>query len=181
MEFDPATVDGQLRLRQRYALATLFESTGGPNWDTTTNWLETTECDWFGLECNNNDEIDWLELDAPRLDQCCRGNGLDGSIPVELFLLTSLVVVDIGANGMTGQIPSWIGQWSSLTRLSLAGNDFAGELPTELGTLTRLDQLFLHRTSLSGNLTELVCPWFDGRDLLADCDEIACDCCTGCV
>jgi hypothetical protein len=75
------------RLYQRYALAVLFYSTEGESWDTeynTTKWLSiASECEWetaaSGEICGENSRLLALEL-----------QGLGGSVPTELELLTGL-------------------------------------------------------------------------------------------
>jgi hypothetical protein len=188
------------QLRQRYALAALYFSTGGHNsrWSTAESWLDpsVSECDWFGISCGddnptgvggfNVDEtvVTIVDLDAEREGECCEGNGLLGTLPIDLFLLTSLRVLDVGANDLTGTIPTEIGFMTSLTKLSLATNKgFTGMLPTEIGRLTMLESGFFHDTQFVGNLTATVCPTFFARGgyLWADCREVACDCCTNCL
>jgi hypothetical protein len=47
----------------RYALATFFESTAGDNWTESTNWLSIeSECNWYGISCDDNGHIDAFEL-----------------------------------------------------------------------------------------------------------------------
>lgn len=72
-------------LLQRYALATLYFSTGGEQWGTSTGWLtDAAECDWYTSStisriCDFNGNIVELNLS---------GNNLVGSIPPELNLLS---------------------------------------------------------------------------------------------
>jgi hypothetical protein len=50
-------------IQQRYVLATLFESTEGDSWSNTTGWLSLeSECSWYGIVCNDEDEIERFEL-----------------------------------------------------------------------------------------------------------------------
>lgn len=190
------------RLRQRYALAALYYSTGGgggdnnSRWITATSWLDplVSECDWFGISCGEGAVVDsgvhydtvvtGVDLDATREGDCCQGNGLLGTLPTDLFLLTSVRLLDVGANDLTGTIPTEIGFMTSLTKLSLATNKgFTGMLPTEIGRLTMLESGFFHDTKFVGNLTATICPTFYARggDLWADCREVACACCTNCL
>ena len=73
------------RLLQRYALATLYYSTGGEQWTTSPAWLsDAHECDWYttdqaGRACDNNDNYVQLEL---------QGNNLVGTLPLEILLLS---------------------------------------------------------------------------------------------
>jgi hypothetical protein len=176
------------RLRQRYALAALYYSATGSRWYTTTSWLDplVSECDWFGISCGdigvNDTVVTRVDLDAAREGDCCQGNGLVGTLPTDLFLLTSVRLLDVGANDLTGTIPTEIGFMTSLTKLSLATNKgFTGMLPTELGRLTMLESGYFHDTKLVGNLTATLCLTSAGSELWADCWEVACACCTNCL
>jgi hypothetical protein len=46
-------------------------------------------------------------------------NGFEGEIPVQLFSLTGLKVLELDDNEMEGTIPAEIGQLTELTRLEL--------------------------------------------------------------
>lgn len=74
---------------QRYALATFYYSTNGPDWDIEADWLsDLDECLWYtddiGAFCSDGS--------VSRLDfyQSRSGNNLNGSIPVEIAFLSSL-------------------------------------------------------------------------------------------
>jgi hypothetical protein len=69
---------------QRYALATLFFSTNGANWDKKGDWMsDFDECGWYNSDSGlcRDDSIDKLSLDS---------NKLVGTIPNEIALLTKL-------------------------------------------------------------------------------------------
>jgi hypothetical protein len=78
------------RLYQRYALAVFFYATNGNSWENSTGWLsDANECTWYSFA------FEW-DYDP----SVCEGsrfsilkfnsNGLDGSIPTELELLSDL-------------------------------------------------------------------------------------------
>jgi Leucine-rich repeat (LRR) protein len=105
--------------------------------------------------------------------------GLDGTIPAELQLSTTLqtfslhdnflegsipwlkfsenlVDLDLGSNSFSGVLPMEIGRFANLTSLHLAKNDFSGTIPSTIGQLTSLRKLDLSRNDLNGMLpTEL--------------------------
>ncbi|CAB9498121.1 Leucine rich repeat N-terminal domain [Seminavis robusta] len=186
------------RLLQRFILATWFYATDGPSWFNNSHWLSYTEheCHWFQnsfpihvlsylpyeypdpmtTPCRNMSNLDtgW-QYEHLSLAQ----NGLDGIIPNELFLLTSLKSIDFGLNlnlrgkllvgdqisklsklqflgisntAMHGSIPTEIGTLTNLVDLSLAFEQLTGVIPTEIGKLTLLKYLSSHRTQLQGPL-----------------------------
>ncbi|CAB9506900.1 Leucine Rich Repeat [Seminavis robusta] len=119
------------RIVQKFALVTLFYATDGHRWTTNTSWLShhVHECNWFkhqsfslrdfrskffpgyfkefknisGAPSCHNDTGLYQHL---WLDQ----NNLVGSIPEELFLLTSLKTLSIGRNRIEGTISTRVGQ-----------------------------------------------------------------------
>jgi hypothetical protein len=67
---------------QRYALATLFYSTNGDSWSNNTLWLDSgEECNGWGVSCTNTGAVSQLALYS---------NNLEGTVPPEIGLLTSL-------------------------------------------------------------------------------------------
>jgi hypothetical protein len=89
---------GKRSLIQRYALATLYYSTGGDQWFTNYKWLtDSNECEWYNTKwsegwesdssgirtfCSNEDDGD-LEMIF------LQGNNLHGQVPLELSLLSN--------------------------------------------------------------------------------------------
>ncbi|CAB9516337.1 LRR receptor-like serine threonine-protein kinase [Seminavis robusta] len=163
---------------------------------TSDPWLSyginTTECNWFSpaftereTACfsnnhnNNNDTINggsnsmYQVLDASR-------NNLQGSMPQEIGLLSSLESLNLGWNPqLVGPIVTQIGQLTSLREIvinscsltgsvpkeigllnqtleicSLLDNDFRGTLPREFWALTNLKEIKLGQTQLSGSIPE---------------------------
>lgn len=146
------------RLLQRFALATLYYSTGGDaDWINTTGWLNATihECRWNGVGCGpdvaNDDQAD---REITRLDM--PDNGMSGSIPAELEKLTNLQLLRLGSARLSGAIPTELGNLGALTSLSLRTIPPAGGsmselgIPPELGLLTKLQELWLESISLAG-------------------------------
>ncbi|CAB9529449.1 LRR receptor-like serine threonine-protein kinase [Seminavis robusta] len=68
-------------------------------------------------------------------------NGLTGTLPTELGLMTNLTDVSVLANAVTGTIPTELGRLTLLTSLHLASNSLEGTLPSELWLLTSLESL----------------------------------------
>jgi hypothetical protein len=82
------------RLFQRYALAVLYYSTNGESWVNSTGWLSYDhECDWYALSsaaCGYVHRVRRLDFYK---------NGLNGSIPTELALLSELQYVSFVGDG----------------------------------------------------------------------------------
>ena len=135
-----------VRLVQRDALMKLYESLSGDDWTDNSNWGTKTDLDtWFGVETDENDNVDTLKLKA---------NGLSGEIPAEIGLLTHLRVLDLSFNdSLAGTIPPEIGNLENLKELELRRNNLSGEIPADIGLLTHLRVLNLSfNDSLAGTI-----------------------------
>lgn len=163
------------RIQQRFALATIYYAMDGDGWTDNKNWLSYNhhECTWYSTY------LPWYlvkhELNSPNAkrvwdDPVCYDddgqqhyqhlklylNALKGTIPLEIFLLTSLKAVHMLGNKITGTLSSGFWKLSELEGLALMGNEITGSLPTELGLLTSLKVLAAYANSLSGTIpTEL--------------------------
>merc|ERR1719329_341833 len=79
------------------ALVVLYDATNGDEWDDSTNWLSDAPlCEWYGIDCNNDDDVVRIDL---------YGNNLQGSIPSELGLLINLRLLFLTDNLLTGTLP----------------------------------------------------------------------------
>ncbi|CAB9504669.1 LRR receptor-like serine threonine-protein kinase [Seminavis robusta] len=190
------------RIRQRFALAAFYYSTGGPeHWDITDGWLsyKVHECQWWsrgspsipgetydaataetfqqysspcGATYNKNPGSvdDFTVNNIGTYEHLWQwGNGLHGSLPPELFWLSSLKsisiapqLLELNATTLTdkrdrflsGSLPSEIGDCTSLEVLLLANNFINGTLPPQLSQLTSLSYLRLTQNDLSGSIPE---------------------------
>ncbi len=129
----------------RAALVALYDSTGGANWKTNTNWNSSAAIGtWYGVATDDAGRVVSLNLDR---------NSLSGSIPAALGDLTNLVKLDLYGNDLSGSIPAALGDLTNLKELLLWGNDYlTGSIPAELGDLTNLETLRLEWNSLSGSI-----------------------------
>ncbi len=117
----------------RAALVALYNSTNGPNWHGSANWLSDAPLGgWHGVTTGNNGRVIELNLNW---------NGLSGEIPPELGNLANLTELALGSNQLSGEIPSKLANLSNLTVLRLHGNQLSGEIPPELGNLANLTLL----------------------------------------
>lgn len=165
---------------QRFALATFFYATGGQDgrgWVGDDNWLSygSNECDWFASDnlgpSNPELEMYGVEASYPPLafasGLCGMGNesdgsverlafnanGLKGTLPQELSLLTSLKIFGLLANPVTGTIPTEMGQLTNLEFFgSVVSMKIGGSLPSELGNARNLTHLIFFRGQLTGSI-----------------------------
>jgi Leucine-rich repeat (LRR) protein len=163
------------RLSHRFALATLYYSTGGDMWRTRAGWLDKGlhECLWQGVVCANvtsnavsycKDQQGVLrvvsdnilnETEVESID--LSGNGLNGSLPQEMSLLATANIQSMAleSNAISGSIPSGLGELTSLQYLSLSQNAIEG-IPPSLGNLRRLRTLQLFQNQLKGQIPPAV-------------------------
>lgn len=142
---------------QRFVLATLFYATRGDHWSRNLSWMAypESECDWYNNKfnsiCNGARQLHTLSLPD---------NALQGTIPEELELLSSLNIVELQNNDLHGKFPRRIwSSWKHLVFLNLQNNSLSGTLPSDIGALaiaTNLNTLNLRSNQFSGYLpTEL--------------------------
>ncbi|CAB9524481.1 Leucine Rich Repeat [Seminavis robusta] len=158
------------RIKQRFTLTAIYFATNGDDWTDNTNWLRYNvhECEWynqpsFGLKhvlaqlypdyligfhevtptiCNDDGIYHHLWLDQ---------NHLVGSLPHELYLLTSLQTFSAVFNELEGGISSQIGLLTNLEGMDLAFSfQKAGTIPSEIGMATSLRVLGLVSNGLEG-------------------------------
>lgn len=118
----------------RKALVALYESAGGEHWHNNDNWLSDRPVgEWHNV---------WV---SPRTGRVVHidlsGNGLSGSIPAEVGLLTELDGLRLGGNRLSGEIPRELGHLTNLNSLTLYDNALVGRVPQDL-TQLRLDMFW---------------------------------------
>jgi Leucine-rich repeat (LRR) protein len=173
---DPSLLNyTEARLRQRYALATFFHSTGGNNvWAQSNHWLDyqVHECEWyfagsfkvFGLgqtarsPCSSRQRMDkenytnYTDDESYKLLWLNRNN-VTGPIPREVYWLTSLESIDLGVNQVHGSIDSGhIQALQNLRQLSFPANQLTGPIPKGLGFLSKLEILYFGKNFMTGTL-----------------------------
>ena len=148
------------RLIDVYAVATFFFSTGGISWTNNTKWKSGDPvCIWHGIDCDENGHVIAMQLAnnslagtvPPELGMLAprpvgpRGdwtmglekldlshNRIQGTIPEQVDLLTSIEEFLVADNGLWGSIPAGISQWGFLRTASFTGNNLSGEIPEHL-------------------------------------------------
>ena len=150
------------------ALLALYNGTDGPNWYSSSGWLQTdTPCSWSGVTCANGTNVTALsrftaDMSGPipaelanltQLQSLILGhNYLSGPIPIQLGSLTKLTNLELELNQLSGPIPTELGNLAQLEHLSLSGNHLSGPIPAQLGKLTNLGNLVLSKNLLSGTI-----------------------------
>lgn len=139
------------KIVERYVLAIFFYATNGGDWDNAYDFLSNSPvCDWKGQDdfqngvrfCSEEGSVTMLHIEE---------NGIEGSIPTYLGLLSNLSSLDLPGNLISGTIPKELSKLTKLTaRLDLSGNQLTGTLSPSLGNLTDLTELRLNENRLVG-------------------------------
>ena len=102
----PSDVPSVIPDPERDALWALYTGANGEGWRDNTNWLsDESICDWYNVYCNSEGHVFVLSLS---------NNNLDGTIPTEFGLLTSLQYLFVDGNDLEGMIPTEFGLLKSL-------------------------------------------------------------------
>jgi hypothetical protein len=114
-------------------------------------------------------------------------NQIGGTLPTVFGRLNQLKDFEAYSNILTGPIPTEYGKLERILTLNLYGNGLTGVIPTELGPLESLRYGFLGlaNNSFTGSVANVFCnttmyPDLPPVGLSADCEELACPCCTDC-
>eukprot|EP00980_Cylindrotheca_fusiformis_P009934 scaffold2195_cov132-Cylindrotheca_fusiformis.AAC.18 len=113
------------------------------------------------------------QLDALQV----HNNLLSGNIPTELGLIEALRTLQLNDNQIDGTIPQELFDLADLQVLALESNQLIGEVPTALVSLPFLTALTVYNNQISGTMPVESC---NLAILIADCEEIVCECCTEC-
>jgi len=166
---DTASSSGISLLLQRYALAVLYFTTNGTEWLRNASFLSNQHvCYWNETLYDDNNNSDTSSTSITGVTSCTDdgritaislgNNNLQGSIPYEIGMISSLQSLFLQNNSLTGTIPSSI---ESLPRLQLFwafDNVLTGSVPlfassTKNGTSnTMLNSLDLSVNNLTGTL-----------------------------
>jgi hypothetical protein len=160
---------------QRWTLAVLYYSTGGPNWKTEqlpdtyaagkSPWLSySDECLWEssnegtqGRICDSDNNYFAIHL---------RKIGLTGTLPAELGLLSDhMSLLFFNSNELTGSLPTELGQLTALEKINLQYNNFSGSLPTELGQWGALTIAAMGNNQFSGSIPSEMGLWGSCRTI----------------
>ncbi|XWS75478.1 hypothetical protein CRYUN_Cryun01aG0092300 [Craigia yunnanensis] len=135
-------------------------------------------CEWPGLSCNGAGSVTkigvrefFIHDKFEKLNFSCfqnlvyldvAFNGIVGSIPPQIGVLSSLKFLDLSFNNLTGELTSSLGKLTKLKVLNVSYNLIESYIPLELGNLRSLVYLQLDNCriigpipSTLGNLTNL--------------------------
>ncbi len=120
-------------------------STGGEKWsDRSWNDTKVPMCSRTGVTCNGEGSVVGLNL---------RGQGLSGTLPLELGFLPNLVELDLSHNYLSGHVPEELAL-APLESILLSENNLSGYVPESL----------CRKRGINGN----------GQNDIFSCDNIAC-------
>jgi len=169
------------QLLQRFALATFYYATNGEDWNDHSGWLEYDqhECQWFfsdqtysaivqsvltspnGSPCDENDndkeEKDVLLRYNPYVKLWMNNNGLAGTLPPEMYWLTSLKSIDLSLQNMEGnpKYPTLLASWEEAVTYESAVEAFGGPVTSYFPDTTPMSALGGTISSYIGGLTQL--------------------------
>ena len=151
-------------LLQRYALATIYFSTNGDNWNTCSQNKQLSSCEndesrylspyshlkWSGIN-GKNGQVTWLDLTNRHLVS-------SNFLPLEILLLSkSLELLWLSENTqLSGSIPTYIDEFQSLVSLSIYKTNVGGTLPDSMYDLTKLTSLRLYKSNFTGVISNQI-------------------------
>jgi Leucine-rich repeat (LRR) protein len=97
---------------------------------------------------------------------------LVGTMPAELFLLTSLAYVNLGSNAMSGTLSPDVSKLRALETLVLSDNHFEGTIPFDSLAWTGLEYLALSSNAFSGGMSDSIRDMRSLRYLYLDSNKI---------
>jgi hypothetical protein len=135
------------RLQQRFAYLALQHSTGAGSIASMSD--DPPECSWEGVACSNIGRMTDIYLGD---------RTLKGSIPADVGLWTSLMVLELQNNELTRSLPSSIGAWTGMMSFDVSNNRLNGTLPTTIGTWSRLRKYAVNKNGFV-NLARIPNQW----------------------
>ncbi|CAB9499034.1 Leucine Rich Repeat [Seminavis robusta] len=166
------------RIKQKFALASLYYATSGETWWDNTSWLNHSihECEWYNAPDFAQkmtmeliypgylmEIVPALETPPPHCNEddmyqnlWLDRNNLVGYLPEELYMLTNLETMSLGWNELDGVLSTRLGQLTDLEGLVIFDQPTDGNIPSEIGLLTTLRGIALTNSNHQGVLpTEL--------------------------
>uniref|UniRef100_A0A7S3KWS7 Leucine-rich repeat-containing N-terminal plant-type domain-containing protein n=1 Tax=Amphora coffeiformis TaxID=265554 RepID=A0A7S3KWS7_9STRA len=167
-----------------YAVATFFFSTGGISWTNNTKWKSGDPvCVWHGIGCDVNGHVIAMELPQNNLLGTLPPElGLLAPRPIEPSssnaTTAGLTRLDLSGNGIQGKIPEQVGLLSSMEEFLIQDNLFSGRIPRGIRNWTFLQRLSLFDTYLEGEIPTELCSLANVTTWMSvDCLKVECQCC----
>ncbi|MEE8341580.1 MAG: FlgD immunoglobulin-like domain containing protein [Candidatus Neomarinimicrobiota bacterium] len=148
-------------------MVNLYNSTNGPKWINSTNWLSNLAVSkWYGITVQDS-AVTAIELPRNHLSGQISDdigfftnleildlsdNNLSGKLPVSLKNLNKLISIDLSHNQIADTLDNIFNNLINLMSLDLSYNNFSGSIPKELGELLNLKTLNLSNNNFQNNL-----------------------------
>jgi hypothetical protein len=174
----PNRVDHQVRIRQRYALATLWIMLWASNGGIYDEAWNQEECEWPAIVCVEQAISGANNSSNSSMNVVTEINGPDsewigfGSISPDLALLTSLTFFDLSSKDLTGTLPWSIGQWINLITFNVHKNALTGSLHTSIGEWTNLQRFSVYDNALTGTIPTSIAQWSGIQTVLLDTNHL---------
>lgn len=162
------------RLLQRFALATFYFATNGPQWGRSDKWLDYSihECEWYSHGSFDGFQ-DLIEYVSVQHNSSCEekgtggysdggiykhiwmmDNALNGELPREFYWLSNLRSIMLDNNRVTGKIRADISRLTNLEVISSCATHLEGMLPMEeLANMANLTGLMIcYNPALEGTV-----------------------------
>lgn len=79
---------------------------------------------------------------------------LNGSIPMEIFLPSLSLILNLAYNSLSGPLPSQVGNLVNLNQLILSGNRLSSQIPDTIGSCVVLERLLLDDNMFNGSIPQ---------------------------
>jgi hypothetical protein len=182
----PDSEANKTRLRQRFALLTFgFQTMPDKRFllqRYSWNLAAANECNWYayGIPCEDEQVTSFYIASTT----------IAGTLPPDLFWLSSMKIFTLYNTGIAGTLPTQLGWWTNVTSFSVRYNQLSGTVPSTVAAWTGLQTAYFDNNNLNGTMPVFAggfCPEFgNGVDLWADCynatgkAKISCECCETC-
>ncbi|KAF7061887.1 hypothetical protein CFC21_068542 [Triticum aestivum] len=79
-------------------------------------------------------------------------NNLDGKIPMEIFKIPAINIINVSFNNLHGQLPTSIGNAKQLINFASSSNKLSGDIPNSLGDCESLEYIELDSNIFIGSI-----------------------------
>lgn len=130
-------------------LIDLYNATNGSQWTNSDGWdfsissANCEVCDWYGVICDNQENIVEIDLSF---------NNLVGTLPSSIGDILTLQKLNLFSNTLSGNIPDVFGAQQVLEFIDLSANGFTGLIPRSLTGLPMLNTVYLENNMLQDTL-----------------------------